>query len=444
MLAKPSVSVLGADPAHRRCILNGNAFQQDAITTFNGWQYAAFYGNLGPGAPPEPLYVHLARRKLPYGQWNTLVFGDYPQTVDDGHNTVQLGICPGDGTIHLSYDHHCDVLRYRRSIRKVASFPAQFAWTPALFTPTLDYFPGLPPTHKLFGYVTYPRFGAMGDDNMFCSFRDGKAGLGNDHLYIYHGGSTGLFTFAGTPLTGIRSNPYVHGIDYRAGRLHVTWVYRGFVNYDGWDDPLDTKHKQQAGPNSAANNHDICYAYSDDQGYTWNNGSGKVVADLKDGGTIDNKSEGIVAFRIPKGSGLMNQEAQAVDHDGGVHVLNRDTLDGGTYLWKHYYRSPEGTWRQQGIQPIDGTRRGRLAISKNGDLFLILPETTTPRIRILKATKASGYSHYEKVWEGHGYTGEPLVDTARLEHDNVLSVFVRADVDGATDKKNVVVLDFRL
>jgi hypothetical protein len=93
-------------------MLNGNSFQQDAICTLNGWQYAVFYSyshRHSSSAPPtDPLYVHLARRKLPDGPWEVLVFEDYPQTADDGHNTVQMGICPGDGTIHLSYDHHCD------------------------------------------------------------------------------------------------------------------------------------------------------------------------------------------------------------------------------------------------------------------------------------------------------------------------------------------------
>lgn len=177
---------------------------------------------------------------------------------------------------------------------------------------------------------------------MFFSFRDGKAGLGNDHLYRYSANDR-LFTFVGTHLTGIRSNPYAHGLNWRNGRLHVSWVYRGFVSYPGWDDPLDTKHKQQAGPNGAENNHDICYAYSDDFGYTWANSAGKTVARLREGETITNDTEGIAVFQVPKGSGLTNQEAQAVDQEGGVHVLNRDTLDGGKHpRWKHYYRSPTG------------------------------------------------------------------------------------------------------
>lgn len=109
MLDTPTVNVVGRDPTHRKHAINGYAFQQDAITSFNGWQYTVFYSNLSPEAAPEPLYVHLVRRRLPDGPWESIVFDDYPQTTDDGHNTVQMGICPGDGTIHLSYDHHCDV-----------------------------------------------------------------------------------------------------------------------------------------------------------------------------------------------------------------------------------------------------------------------------------------------------------------------------------------------
>lgn len=111
----PTVSVLGPDPAHRKHAINGYAFQQDAITSFKGWQYAVFYSSLAPDpdkdTDDEPVYIHLSRRQLgdPEGPWEILVFEDYPQTTDDGHNTVQLGICHGDGTIHLSYDHHCDM-----------------------------------------------------------------------------------------------------------------------------------------------------------------------------------------------------------------------------------------------------------------------------------------------------------------------------------------------
>jgi hypothetical protein len=112
MLPEPRATVLGRDPALRKFNINCYAFQQDALISFNGWQYSSFYTFLqseSSDATSEPLYVHLARRQLPQGKWEVMVLRDYPQTTDDGHNTVQMGICPGDGTIHLSYDHHCDV-----------------------------------------------------------------------------------------------------------------------------------------------------------------------------------------------------------------------------------------------------------------------------------------------------------------------------------------------
>lgn len=442
-LSEPVLTVLGRDPAHRKCILNGNAFQQDAITSFNGWQYAVFYSSLDE-AVLEPVYVHVARRKLPSHEWQILVLDDYDQLVDDGHNTVQIGICPGDGTIHLSYDHHCDHLRYRYSIRKLAKYPEHFEWKANLFTPTLDYLPGLPSTHQHFGYVTYPRFGPMGDD-MFCSFRDGKAGLGDDHLYVYKA-DVGHFSYVGTHLTGVQSNPYVQGMDYRNGRFHITWVYRGFVHYEGWDDPADVKHKQQTGPNGAENNHNICYAYSDDKGYTWKNSDGHTIASLRDGFTIANDSPGIVVFDIPKGRGLTNQESQAIDQSGGVHILNRDTMD-GELLWKHYYRSPvDGVWSQRRICPVTGGKRGKLAVSKDGDLYIILPDTSTSGIRIFKASRQSRYRAYEEVWADHGrFSGEPLVDIPRLEHDNILSLFLLVDeVTPNFYGRDVVVLDFGL
>ncbi|KAL7620812.1 hypothetical protein AAE478_009810 [Parahypoxylon ruwenzoriense] len=433
MLEYPSISVLGRDPAHRNCVLNGNAFQQDTIQSFNGWQYAAFYSYLEN--EKEPLYIHLSRRKLPRDSWETLVLKDYPQTTDDGHNTVQ----------HIR-------IRYRHSQTGVATTPEAFTWDASLFTGHLSRLPGLGAEHdELLSYVTYPRFVPLGQSLLF-SFRTGKAGLGDDHLAVYSPQpSTPTvygYTLLGTNLKGIANNPYIHGLSYRGNRLHATWVYRGFVHYEGWDDPLDTKHKAQRGPNSADNNYDICYAYSDDGGLTWRNGAGALIADLGRGESVRPDSPGITAFEIPKGKGLTNQEAQAVDSAGGVHVLNRDALD-GEIRWKHYYRSPEGVWTQRALpylQGVQGGHRGRLAVSQDDSLYLILPETTSPGLTILKASNESGYAQYERVWRADaGYPPtEPLVDTERLGYDNVLSVFTRASAADGKDGVDVVVLDFKL
>jgi hypothetical protein len=75
----------------------------------------------------------------------------------------------------------------------------------------------------------------------------------------------------------------------------------------------------------------------------------------------------------------------------------------------------------------------------------VLPDFGASEMRILKASKASGYAGYDEVWRGNKLTGEPLVDSARLEQDMVLSVMVLAEEEATLSRKrNVVVLDFQL
>jgi len=114
MLEEPVVSVLGRDPTRKHRI-NANSFQQCAITSINGWQYAAFYTDEIKGVRKDGCYVNLARRQVSRARdtdtteaWQTILFEDYKQTVDDGHNTISIGVCKGDGTIHVAFDHHCD------------------------------------------------------------------------------------------------------------------------------------------------------------------------------------------------------------------------------------------------------------------------------------------------------------------------------------------------
>jgi len=115
-------------------------------------------------------YVVLGRRKVALGaEWELFEFTDYEQTVDDGHNTISIGICHGDGTIHISFDHHSDDLKYRVSEKGVATDPENFEWKPSLFSPVLnrlDRDAGSTDAPAL-QLVTYPRFVNIGDGLLF-------------------------------------------------------------------------------------------------------------------------------------------------------------------------------------------------------------------------------------------------------------------------------------
>jgi hypothetical protein len=126
--------------------LNGESFQQDGIVSYKGYQYAAFWNT--------NRHVVLARRILPSGTWSSFEFTDYSLALDDAHNTISLGICPGDGTLHLSFDHHSNNLHYRKSVAGLATNPSAATWAASSFSAVTSSLVG----STTVALVTYPRF----------------------------------------------------------------------------------------------------------------------------------------------------------------------------------------------------------------------------------------------------------------------------------------------
>ncbi|KAH9221617.1 hypothetical protein DL95DRAFT_355652 [Leptodontidium sp. 2 PMI_412] len=448
-LTPPAISILGQDP-NRKHRINANSFQQNAITTAHGWQYAAFYTAVPPSKTEPGCYVNIARRQVHPGvnnvetEWQVLTFEDYEQVHDDGHDTISIGVCEGDGTVHVAFDHHCDELKFRISKGGVARDISSHEWETSLFTETRHCLPGVE-EGELVKEVTYPRFVNVGNELLF-TYRTGQAGLGSDLLYKYSA-ATHEYTFLGQHLTGISNSPYINGIDYRQDKLHISWCYRNFVTPPN---PVAADaHQQQAGPNGPENNYDLNYAFSDDQGVTWKSSQGRVLACMEGGEGVETTilpDAGARVFEIPMGSGILNQEGQAADWDGGVWVLNRERVD-GEMMWIVYYRNPEGVWMRKMIsgvlKPTETGSRGSVCVDRKGDVYLVLPGNSDASLNIMRARKEELYSRFELVWMWDGFDGEPLVDVKRLETSDVLSMFTRTseDVDGI---RNVVVLDLLL
>jgi hypothetical protein len=171
-----------------------------------------------------------------------------------------------------------------------------------------------------------------------------RAGLGSDILYRYSS-ITHQYLYLGQYLTGVSNSPYINGLDYRQSRIHVSWCYRNCIQFDTSASP--EAHKQQAGPNGPENNYDLNYAFSEDRGETWRSSDGLVMAKLgsKEGEietTIKPDAKGARVFEIPMLSGILNQEGQAADWDGGFWALNRENVEGNEF-WLVYYRDFSGT-----------------------------------------------------------------------------------------------------
>ncbi|KAI5121544.1 hypothetical protein M0805_002603 [Coniferiporia weirii] len=457
-------SVLGLDPQTVNR-LNGESFQQDPLVTFNGFQYAAFY-DASTSANASVRYVSVARRDLSQSTssnatWEKLTLTDYNQTDDDGHDIISLGISHTDGTLHLGFDQHDNNLNYRISKPGVATNPQNTTWSADIFGGVTDYLPGLEDLDKsiYFINITYPRFlslsaaakaASQSTADLLLELRVGRSGLGDDWLYAYTP-NVG-WSQIGRYLEGVNNNAYINGLDFDPqGALHVSWTYRDYVNDTGQDVAVE------AGPNGPENNHDMDYALSYDLGKTWHNNWNQTIGNTTAQWPIVPAAAGITVFGIPKYGGILNQEAQTVDNQGRIHVLNRENTT-GVEQWYHYWRSTTTYWTRvpfplnlPSSNNVTGTptvigKRGKI-LARGSALLAVLPSNAanSTAFSILASTAQGHFEDWTVVWEAsEGCVAEPLFDRYRLvttsdggDGDGVLSLFL---VNGT----NVEVLDLDL
>jgi hypothetical protein len=381
--------------------MNGESFQQNGITTFNGWQYAAFWDQSG--------YVNISRRQLPAGAWQNLRLTDYVTTSTDSHNVISLGISPQDGTLHLAFDMHSSVLQYRRSVTGLATSPATAAWTVSSFGAV---------THSLAGQsmptVTYPQFFVAPDKTLQLAIRTGTSGSGDEVLYEY----TGTWSYLGKFIDGITydDNAYLFGIEYdKTGLLHVTWTVRETPD--------------------ASTNHDLYYAYSKDKGRTWRNNAGTVIATT---GTtpLASGATDLKVWSIGQNRGLMNQESQVLDSTGIVHVLASQlpaaaastsdfTAARNSAVLVHYWRDKASkVWHQDYTPFLERSARGDIAVDAADNLYIASGDSSTRKLHIETASKATNWSDWTIRYTSSAiYYSDPLLDHERLLTLGVLSIF---------------------
>jgi len=176
-----------------QCI-NGLSFQQDAVVTHGEHQYVAYYDG--------SRRVCLARRELPWGRWRIIRFADYDFQSNDAHNTISMGICPKDGTIHLAFDHHGHPLHYRVSSEGAAGNPRDATWDASLFGPVTSELETGKPIK-----ITYPRFWQTPDGGLQFCYRRGGSGNG-DRMLVDYDAETGAWV-------------NTRKIDSGKGRVHV-------------------------------------------------------------------------------------------------------------------------------------------------------------------------------------------------------------------------------
>jgi hypothetical protein len=406
--------------------INGKSFQQDALVSHGGWQYLGYYD--------ARRHVCVARRKLPAGKWEILRLDDYHFGSNDAHNSISMGICPKDGTIHLAFDHHCHPLNYRVSRKGVATRPEEIDWTTELFGPVVDE---LEKGRRI--RVTYPRFWQTPDGGLQFCYRRGGSGNGHRMLVDYDPAEgtwrdTRQIDSRKGRYHGSRSRcSYPNGYTYGPnGRLHTTWVWR-----EGGGTP----------------NHDLVYIYSDDRGRTWRNNTGEK---LDRPARVD--SPGVTVVRISEKYGLMNTHGQAVDSEGRVHVVMWHCSDqslaaigarpgqsrwgpGKARRYHHYWRGTDGEWHHTEL-PWRSGGRPKVFIDKADNAYLIY--NGGHDLKVASATAASKWNDWEVVHVEEGpFVNEMIGDPYRWRQENVLSILAQTWPDKPHAPTPLRVLDFR-
>jgi hypothetical protein len=405
--------------------LSGQAFQQDALISYNGYQYTVYYN--------ATRNVTIARRKLPLGEWKEVVL-THQNTADDAHNVITMGICKNDGTIHLAYDHHNTTLQYSHSVVNMANDPENIAWTTSNFSTTSSEMV----TGVTVYDVTYPRFINKPDGNMLFECRFGLSGNGDSYLREYDG-ATHKWLFIGRYVQGMNASPnncaYINRMDYDCfGRLHVSWCWRD--DYGG------------------GSNHDLCYAYSDDHGRTWKDTHDTVVAQTENitpawlytaGACLNTSKPTLYIETIPYYKGYINQESQCTDSKGRVHILNSYMVDGTNTDWAtsrtlcvlhHHYRDTAGIWhhnliRKNGVN-VNSYCRSQIILDANDNAYVIANGA-----EIFAATSANNYTDWDLLTDTDlgRFCSEPQVDHQAIQEGILSFVYLGRD-------RRIAVLDY--
>ena len=405
--------------------LTGQAFQQDALVSYNGFQYTVYYN--------ATRNVTIARRALPSGSWKEVVL-PHRNTADDAHNVIAMGICKNDGSIHLSYDHHNTTLRYCRSILGLAHDPSPEAWSQSAFGATTSALvPGISVPD-----VTYPRFIEKPDGNLLFECRYKLSGDGDSYLREYDG-NTHRWTHIGRYVQGMDASPnacaYINRMDYDVlGRLHVSWCWRD--DFGG------------------GSNHDLYYGYSEDHGRTWKDTHGQVVATTEPIHPTDDRTPGLCMRQglkslqieaIPYYKGYINQETQATDSKGRVHIVNSYMEDGTDTNWAssrrkavlhHRYRDLDGTWHHNLIrkngQPVTSYCRVQVICDAFDNAYVVANGA-----EIYAATSANHYTDWGLLSDTDlgRFCSEPQIDRNAIDEGILSFVYLGRD-------RTVAVIDY--
>lgn len=291
--------------------VNTVVFRKNSLCTFKNTQYISYYNKEG--------FVVLGKRKLAADKWE-LHTTDLKGDISDAHRSISIMV-DGDGYLHLSWNHHGNILHYCKSVAPGS----------------LQMSAKLPMTNSFENNVTYPEFYSLPDGNLLFFYRDGQSGQGN--LVInYYSTKTKLWKQLHSNLIDgeKQRNAYWQSCVDKKGTIHISWVWRE--------------------SSDVASNHDMCYARSTDGGVAWENSKGEKYS------LPINATTAEYICRIAQKSELINQTSMSADEDGNPFIASYWKEKGDSIPQYHIMYNSNNQWQIQNL----GFRKTAFSLSGAG------------------------------------------------------------------------------
>ncbi len=395
-----SYRILSLGNAWAANTVNTGIFRHHAIFTHKQFQFSAFYEN--------SQTIKLVQRNLSTSE---VIFSEINGVfnIKDAHNIISLGIDRKE-YLHIVYDHHISVLRYRKS-----KLPLDIhEWTDES---------GM--SGKFENNITYPTFMIPANHPLLMLYRDGRWNAGSARIKEYDEETDTWIDRENAILSGRNNSPWTsnaywnHPAIAQNGDLHLSFTWR--VDYSNEEKRI--------------NNINIDYAYSQDAGKSWLTSKNRPLR-LP---ITQVNSETI--FAISPDSNLMNQCSMALDSKNHPHIVFYSDGPRGIpqyqhlwftgKVWKHRYISQrKKTFILSGAGTLDvPISRPEIVIDKNDIAYVIYRgDLTCNKLvsqRLLPPLYLPNHDDYIVLWNQSVDSSEPVIDRIRWQRDNILTMYIQ-------------------
>lgn len=299
------INLIPVCKAWARNSVNAAIFRNSSVITHGKYQYISFYDKEGN--------VILGKRKTNSEKWE-LQKTQFKGDIKDAHRVISI-MADGEGYLHISWDHHGNALHYAKSIAPES-----------LTLGDMEKMTGKNESH-----VTYPEFYQLPSGDLLFAYRDGGSGNGNLILNRYSTSTKSWTRIQDVLIDGEgKRNAYWQLCIDNKGGIHISWVWRETPD--------------------VSTNHDLCYAYSPDEGRTWLNSEGSA---FKLPITAENAE---YICRIPQKSELINQTSMTCDEECHPYIVS-------------YWSSQDSKVPQFRLVYFDGTKWNEQQITQRTTPF---------------------------------------------------------------------------